>query len=175
MKIGVIGLGYWGPNIVRNLIASKNVASVVCCDVNQKRLESIKQKFPTVETVSDYKAILKNPSVVAVAIVTPVSLHYRLGKEALEAGKHVLIEKPLTDSVRTAEELVELAEKRKLILMVDHTFVYTGAVRKIKEIVTNGELGDILYFDSVRVNLGLFQHDVNVIWDLAPHDISIMD
>lgn len=175
MKIGVIGLGYWGPNIVRNFLTNKNVASVVCCDMNLKRLESIRQKFPTIETVSDYKAILKNPSVVAVAIVTPVSTHYPLAKEALEAGKHVLLEKPMTDSSARARELIALAEKKKLTLMVDHTFIYTGAVQKIKELVTSGELGDILYFDSVRVNLGLFQHDVNVIWDLAPHDVSIMD
>ncbi len=175
MKIGVIGLGYWGPNIVRNILTNKNVASVVCCDMNTKRLESIRQKFPTVETVSDYKAILKNTSVVAVAIVTPVSTHYPLAKEALEAGKHVLIEKPMTDSADHARELIAFAGKRKLTLMVDHTFIYTGAVRKIKELISAGELGDILYFDSVRVNLGLFQHDVNVIWDLAPHDVSIMD
>lgn len=175
MKIGVIGLGYWGPNIVRNLISNRNVAKVVCCDSNAKRLESAKLKFPAVETVTDYKAILKDPSVVAVAIVTPVSTHFRLAKEALEAGKHVLIEKPLTDSVKTSEELIEIAERKKLTLMVDHTFIYTGAVRKIREIVDKGEVGDILYFDSVRVNLGLFQHDINVLWDLAPHDISIMD
>ncbi len=175
MKIGVIGLGYWGPNIVRNLISNKNVAKVVCCDSNPKRLESTKLRLPTVETVTDHKAILKDPSVVAVAVVTPVSSHYRLAKEALEAGKHVLIEKPMTDSVKTSEELIEIAERKKLTLMVDHTFVYTGAVKKIREIVDKGEVGDILYFDSVRVNLGLFQHDINVLWDLAPHDISIMD
>lgn len=175
MKIGIIGLGYWGPNIVRNFFSNKNVASIVCCDISPKRLDAIKQKFPTVETVSDYKAILKDPSVVAVAIVTPVSTHFKLGKEALEAGKHVLIEKPMTDSVETAEILINMARQKNLTLMVDHTFIYTGAVRKIKSLVEQGELGDILYFDSVRVNLGLFQHDVNVIWDLAPHDISIMD
>ena len=175
MKIGVIGLGYWGPNIVRNLISNKNVAKVVCCDSNSKRLESTKLRFPTVETVTDHKAILKDPSVIAVAVVTPVSTHYRLAKEALEAGKHVLIEKPMTDSVKTSEELIEIAERKKLTLMVDHTFVYTGAVKKIREIVDKREVGDILYFDSVRVNLGLFQHDINVLWDLAPHDISIMD
>ena len=175
MKIGIIGLGYWGPNIVRNFFSNKNVVSIVCCDVNPKRLDAIKQKFPTVETVSDYRAILKNPSVVAVAIVTPVSTHFKLAKEALEAGKHVLIEKPMTDSVATADILINLARQKNLTLMVDHTFIYTGAVKKIKALVEHGELGDILYFDSVRVNLGLFQHDVNVIWDLAPHDISIMD
>ena len=175
MKIGIIGLGYWGPNMVRNLLKNHNVASVVCCDLNPKRLESIKQQFPSVETVTDYKAILKNPSVVAVAIVTPVSTHFRLAKEALEAGKHVLVEKPMTDSVLEAQVLIDLAAQKKLTLMVDHTFIYTGAVRKIKELVQQGELGDIFYFDSVRVNLGLFQHDINVLWDLAPHDISVMD
>ena len=175
MKVGIIGLGYWGPNMVRNLLRNHNVVSVVCCDLNLKRLESIKQQFPMVETVTDYKAILKNPSVVAVAIVTPVSTHFKLAKEALEAGKHVLVEKPMTDSVRDAQVLIDLAAQKKLTLMVDHTFIYTGAVRKIKELVQQGELGDIFYFDSVRVNLGLFQHDVNVLWDLAPHDISVMD
>ncbi len=125
--------------------------------------------------MTDYKAILKNPSVVAVAIVTPVSTHFKLAKEALEAGKHVLVEKPMTDSVLDAQVLIDLAAQKKLTLMVDHTFIYTGAVRKIKELVQQGELGDIFYFDSVRVNLGLFQHDINVLWDLAPHDISVMD
>ncbi len=175
MKIGVIGLGYWGPNIVRNFLSNKNVASVVCCDTKPKRLEMIKQRFPMVETVSDYKAILKDPSVVGVAVITPVSTHYPLAKECLEAGKHVLIEKPMTDSVERAEALINLADQKHLTLMVDHTFVYTGAVAKMKELVDRGDIGDILYFDSVRVNLGLFQHDVNVIWDLAPHDLSIMD
>jgi len=175
MKIGIIGLGYWGPNIVRNFLANHNVASVVCCDLSAKRLEMIKQRFPAVETVTDYKAILKNPSVVAVAIVTPVSTHFRLAMEALEAGKHVLVEKPMTDSVKNAQTLIDLAAQKNLTLMVDHTFIYTSAVRKIKEIVQIGELGDLFYFDSVRVNLGLFQHDVNVLWDLAPHDISVMD
>lgn len=175
MKIGIIGLGYWGPNMVRNFLTNHNVASVICCDISSKRLELIKQRFPTVETVTDYKAILKNPSVVAVAIVTPVSTHFRLAKEALDAGKHVLVEKPITGSVAEAQILIDLAERKKLTLMVDHTFIYTGAVRKIKELVQQDELGDIFYFDSVRVNLGLFQHDVNVLWDLAPHDISVMD
>ena len=175
MKIGIIGLGYWGPNLVRNFLANKNVKSVVCCDLNPKRLESVKQRFPSIETVADYKAILKDPAVTAVGVITPVSTHYKLAKEALEAGKHVLVEKPLTDSADDAIALVNLAEQKKLTLMVDHTFIYTGAVRKIRELVKSGELGDIFYFDSVRVNLGLFQHDVNVLWDLAPHDISIMD
>ncbi len=175
MKIGIIGLGYWGPNMVRNFLMNHNVVSAVCCDLNPKRLESIKQKFPTLETVTDYKAILNNPSVDAVAIVTPVSTHFKLAKEALEAGKHVLVEKPMTDSVRDAQVLIGIATQKKLTLMVDHTFIYTGAVRKIKELVQSGELGDIFYFDSVRINLGLFQHDINVLWDLAPHDISIMD
>jgi predicted dehydrogenase len=175
MKIGIIGLGYWGPNLVRNFLANKNVESVVCYDLNPKRLESVKQRFPSVETVSDYKTLLTNPAVAAVAVVTPVSTHYRLANEALEAGKHVLVEKPLTDSVKDGCSLINLAEQKKLTLMVDHTFIYTGAVRKIKELIQSGELGEILYYDSVRINLGLFQHDINVLWDLAPHDISIMN
>ena len=175
MKIGIVGLGYWGPNLVRNFLSNPNVAGVVCYDSSAARRESIKQKFPMVEIVSEYKAMLKDPAMVAVAIATPVSTHFKLAKEALEAGKHVVIEKPMTDSAKDAELLLNIAEQKKLTLMVDHTFIYTGAVRKIKELVTQGEIGDILYFDSVRVNLGLFQHDVNVLWDLAPHDISIMD
>lgn len=175
MKIGIVGLGYWGPNLVRNFLANQNVDDVVCFDSNPKKLESIKQKFPMVDVVSDYQAMLKDPTIVAVAIATPVSTHFKLAKEALEAGKHVVIEKPMTDSAKDAEKLLNIAEQKKLTLMVDHTFIYTGAVRKIKELVNQGEIGDILYFDSVRVNLGLFQHDVNVLWDLAPHDISIMD
>jgi predicted dehydrogenase len=175
MKIGVVGLGYWGPNIVRNLLANRQVSSLICYDANPKKMEHIKIKFPTVQTAPDYKILLKDPEVIAVAIVSPVSTHYPLAKEALQAGKHVLIEKPMTNSAAHAEELIALAQKQGLVLMVDHTFIFNGAVRKIKDLVRSGEVGDIFYFDSVRVNLGLFQHDVNVLWDLAPHDISIMD
>lgn len=175
MKIAVVGLGYWGPNLVRNFLATEQVDGVVCCDVQKKRLEKVKQRFYGVETTTSYDDILKRRDIDAVALATPVSTHHSLGIKALEAGKHLLVEKPLTLKTSDAEALIQKAEDQKLTLMVDHTFIYTGAVRKIKDYLKQGEIGDILYFDSVRVNLGLFQHDTNVIWDLAPHDISIMD
>lgn len=175
MKIAVVGLGYWGPNLVRNFLATEGVDSVVCVDVQQKRLEQIQKRFYGVEVSASIDDVLRRSDVQAVALATPVSTHYPLGMKALKAGKHLLVEKPLTLKTSHAEELVETAAANKLALMVDHTFVYTGAVRKIKEYLSRGDIGDVLYFDSVRVNLGLFQHDTNVIWDLAPHDISIMD
>lgn len=175
MKIGVVGLGYWGPNLVRNFFAAEGVQGVVCCDVQESRLQKIKKSFPHAEVTSSFESLLHREEVGAIAIATPVSTHHPLGMRALRAGKHVLLEKPMTTKVEHARELLECAAERGLTLMVDHTFVYTGAVRKIKEMIQQGEIGDILYFDSVRVNLGLFQHDTNVIWDLAPHDISIMD
>ena len=175
MKIGVVGFGYWGPNLVRNFQATPGVDGVVCFDSSEKRLQIAKQKFPTIETFSNYDDLLKREDVKAVAIATPVSTHFPLGIKALEAGKHLLLEKPMAESAEHCSTLIEMANKKKLVLMVDHTFVYTGAVRKIKEMINEGRLGQIMYFDSVRVNLGLFQHDTNVLWDLAPHDLSIMD
>lgn len=175
MKIAVVGLGYWGPNLVRNFLGINAVSGVIGCDKDPVRLEKIKVRFPEIETTLDYNAILKREDIEAVAVVTSVSSHYAIAKAALEAGKHCFIEKPMTATVAQAEDLINLAEKKGLKIMVDHTFIYTGAVKKMKEIIDQGRLGDIYYFDSVRVNLGLFQHDVNVIWDLAPHDISIMD
>ena len=175
MKIAVVGLGYWGPNLVRNFLSTEGVDSVVCVDMQKKRLEKIKSKFYGVETSSSYEEIIGRSDIDAVALATPVSTHFSLGMKALEAGKHLLVEKPLTVKTSDAEVMIEKADANKLTLMVDHTFVYTGAVRKIKEYIVSKEIGDVLYFDSVRVNLGLFQHDTNVIWDLAPHDISIMD
>lgn len=175
MKIAVVGLGYWGPNLVRNFLSIDGVEGVIACDMVPRRLESIKKKFPTVETTSSFDDLLQRDDVVGVAIATPVSTHYPLGMKVLEAGKHLLLEKPMAAKTSEAEELLEVAYSKMLTLMVDHTFVYTSAVQKMKELITKGDIGDILYFDSVRVNLGLFQHDTNVIWDLAPHDISIMD
>lgn len=175
MKIAVVGLGYWGPNLVRNFLATDGVEGVIACDTMQRRLDNIKKKFPTVETTSSFDDLLDRDEVVGIAIATPVSTHYPLGMKALEAGKHVLLEKPMASKTFEAEELLDLAYAKMLTLMVDHTFVYTSAVQKMKELIVRGDIGDILYFDSVRVNLGLFQHDTNVIWDLAPHDISIMD
>lgn len=145
------------------------------CDLDESRLALLGRRYPATTATADYKRLLADKGLDAVVIATPVATHFKFAKEALEAGKHVLIEKPLTSSVREAEELIEIADREKLTLMVDHTFVYTGAVRKMKEIVKSQELGDLLYFDSVRINLGLFQRDINVVWDLAPHDLSIMD
>jgi len=174
MKIAVVGLGYWGPNLVRNFSLSDNVSQVICCDLDAQRMKQIVRKFPHVKAASSFDDILKSDCD-AVVVATPISQHYPLGMKALKHGKHVLIEKPLAMNSKECEELVRTAEDNKLVLMVDHTFLYTGAVRKMKEIVSSGEVGDLYYFDSVRVNLGLFQHDVNVIWDLAVHDLSIMD
>ncbi|HEX8491228.1 MAG TPA: Gfo/Idh/MocA family oxidoreductase [Pyrinomonadaceae bacterium] len=173
--IGVIGCGYWGPNLLRNFAENEAAQLRWMCDLDERRLESLGRRYPSVQTTRDYKRLLADKNLGAVVIATPVATHYNFAREALLAGKHVLIEKPFTASVREAEELIELAERQRLVLMVDHTFIYTGAVRKIKEIVESGELGDLLYFDSTRINLGLFQHDINVVWDLAPHDLSIMD
>jgi predicted dehydrogenase len=175
MKIGVVGFGYWGPNLVRNFLATPGVEGIVCFDSSEKRLQVAKQKFPSIETVKNYDELLKRDDVKAIAIATPVSTHFPLGMKALDAGKHLLLEKPMAESSEQCRQLIAAAAKGKLTLMIDHTFVYTGAVRKIKEFIEEGRLGEIMYFDSVRVNLGLFQHDTNVIWDLAPHDLSIMD
>jgi predicted dehydrogenase len=175
MKIAVIGAGYWGPNLIRNFAALDEVDGVIACDRDAARLAKMRKMFHGIETCSDENEVISNPNVGAIAIATPVSTHFDIAKRAMLAGKHCFIEKPMTSNVAEAEELIELAAKKNLTLFVDHTFVYTGAVRKMKEIVESGRLGDIYYFDSVRINLGLFQHDVNVIWDLAPHDLSIMD
>jgi len=173
MNIGIIGLGYWGPNLVRNFLTQPEVKKVYGCDVKPERLKFIKDRFPSVELITDYREIVKGDAE-AVAIATPVDLHYKFAKELLENGKHIWVEKPFTATVEEAEDLIETADRNNLKIYVDHTFIYTGAVKKMKELVQSGELGDIMYFDSVRINLGLFQHDVNVIWDLAPHDLSIM-
>src|ERR1044071_8625378 len=175
VTIGVIGRGYWGPNLLRNFAENERAALRWACDVDARRLESVGRRYPATRTATDAGRLFADPELSAVVIATPVSTHFEFARQALQAGKHVLIEKPFTASVREAEELIELAEARGLVLMVDHTFIYTGAVRKIKEIVAGGELGELLYFDSTRINLGIFQHDINVVWDLAPHDLSIMD
>lgn len=175
MKAAVIGAGYWGPNLIRNFLSLDDIEGVVACDKDASRLDRMRRQFPGIETSSDHMDVIARPDIDLVAIATPVSSHFEIAKLALNTGKHCFIEKPITSSVAEARELVELAEAKGLTLFVDHTFIYTGAVRKMKEIITSGRLGDIYYFDSVRVNLGLFQHDVNVIWDLAPHDLSIMD
>ena len=175
LRMGVIGYGYWGPNIVRNFNTANGSEVTMVCDINQPTLKKIKKTYPQINVTDNIDELIKSPDVDAIAIATPVFTHHDLAKKALEAGKSVFIEKPFTYTVAEAEELVELAAKKKLKLMVDHTFLYTGAVRKIRKLIDDGVLGNLYYFDSVRVNLGLFQHDVNVVWDLAPHDISIMD
>jgi predicted dehydrogenase len=175
MKIAVVGLGYWGPNLVRNFLSTEGVEGVIACDMLPRRLENIRKRFPMVETTPSLEDVLVRDDVAGVAIATPVSTHYPFGMKVLNAGKHLLLEKPMASTTAEAEELLDLAYSKMLTLMVDHTFIYTSAVQKMKELITKGDIGDILYFDSVRVNLGLFQHDTNVIWDLAPHDISIMD
>jgi predicted dehydrogenase len=175
IQVGVIGYGYWGPNIVRNLHGSNCIQAKMVCDKNPAALARAQKAYPGVCAVSDPAAILQSSDIDAVAIVTPVWTHYELAKRALENGKHVFIEKPFTSNSTQAEELIELAARKKLTIMVDHTFLFTGAVRKIRELTESGILGDLYYYDSLRVNLGLFQHDVSVIWDLAPHDLSIMD
>ncbi|MFV1950513.1 MAG: Gfo/Idh/MocA family protein [Nitrospinota bacterium] len=175
IHIGVIGYGYWGPNIVRNFNGIEGARVIAVCDKSQEALNRVKKHNPNIKVTSDYHDIITSANIDAVTVVTPVSTHYELAKKAIENGKHVFVEKPFTTSVAQAEELINLAEKKNLKIMVDHTFLFTGAVRKIKEIIDKDMLGDIYYYDSTRVNLGLFQHDVNVIWDLAPHDFSIMD
>lgn len=174
MNIGIVGLGYWGPNLVRNFLVQKNVEKVIACDQRTERLDFIKTKSPSVLVTSSYEEMLRS-DIDAVVIATPVQSHFSIAKQALEAGKHIWVEKPFTSTSQQAEELLEIAEKKNLRIFIDHTFIYTGAVRKMKEIVAQGELGKILHFDSVRINLGLFQKDINVIWDLAPHDLSIMN
>lgn len=175
MNIGIIGLGYWGPNMVRNFMMNEYVQRVVCCDLDEKQLLKARRNFHSIETTKNPQDIFKDKDIDAVVIVTPISTHFPLAKEALNSGKHVLVEKPLTATAAHAESLLNLAEQKGLVLMVDHTFLYTAAVKKIKELVDSGTIGEIYYFDSTRINLGLFQRDANVIWDLAPHDFSIMN
>ena len=175
IKVGVIGYGYWGPNLVRNFMAAPGSAVTRVCDLREERLTSLNKLYPGIKTCNSSTELINDPQIDAVVIATPVSSHYELALAALQAGKHVLVEKPLASKSDQARVLIDEAAKRKLVLLVDHTFVYTDAIRKIRELIASGQLGDIYYYDAVRVNLGLFQHDVNVIWDLAIHDLSIMD
>jgi len=175
IRVGVIGYGYWGPNIVRNLHGLDNTVVEMVCDSSPKALARIRKAYPGINAVSDCNELLRSPKIDAVAIITPVWTHYELAKAALENGKHIFVEKPFTSNSDQAQELIDLAARKGLTVMVDHTFLFTGAVKKIGELVESGALGDLYYYDSLRVNLGLFQHDVSVIWDLAPHDLSIMD
>ncbi len=175
VRIAVIGYGNWGPNIVRNLHGLDTCEVISVCDKNAAALRRVSKLYPAVEVTTEFADVLKSPSIDAVAVVTPVWTHFELAKLALMNGKHVFVEKPFTSTIEQAQELIELAERKNLRIMVDHTFLFSGPVMKIRELVDAGVLGQLYYFDSTRVNLGLFQHDINVIWDLAPHDLSIMD
>lgn len=175
INIGVIGYGYWGPNLVRNFAEIPGAQVTSVSDFKPELLAKAQARYPSIKVTTDSRDLLKDPTIDAIAIATPVSTHYDLALAALQAGKHVLVEKPMTTTSEQAMRLIDEAEKRNLVLMVDHTFVYTGAVRKMHDLIATKTLGDIYYYDSVRVNLGLFQHDVNVIWDLAVHDLSIMN
>lgn len=172
--VAVVGYGYWGPNLVRNFSSTAGARLVTICDLEKERLAPVQSRYPAVKVTDDFEEVLRDPEVAAVAIATPVSTHFRLAMSALMAGKHVFVEKPIASSSEEAQRLVDEAARRRLVLAVDHTFIHTEAVRKMREIVEDG-LGEVYYYDSVRVNLGLFQHDVSVIWDLAVHDLSIMD
>lgn len=175
LSIGVIGCGYWGPNLIRNFHNIDEAQVKTCSDLKMKRLKHMKSLYPSVDITKDYKEIINDDEIEAVVIATPVSSHYSIAREALEAGKHVFVEKPLASKVEEGTELVKIAREKKLVLFVGHTFVYTAAVNKIKELIKSGELGEIYYITSSRLNLGLFQDDINVMWDLAPHDLSILN
>lgn len=175
VRVGILGYGYWGPNLVRNFsVCSKTEVGCVC-DISENRLAKLRSVYPDVKSTTNYNDMLSDPTIDAVAIATNVSTHFRFAMEALKAGKHVLVEKPFTATSQEGEALIAEAKARNLVLMVDHTFLFTPAVQKIRELIEKGEIGDLYYFDSVRINLGLFQHDVNVIWDLAVHDLAIME
>jgi len=175
IRFGVVGYGYWGPNIVRNLQGISQVEIGAVCDKSSAARKRVHKNHPQIYVTADAIEVITSPDIDAVAIVTPVWTHYELAKAALQNGKHVFVEKPFTSNAQQAEELINLAQQKNLSIMVDHTFLFTGAVRKIKQVVQEGLLGKLYYYDSTRVNLGLFQHDINVVWDLAPHDLSILD
>jgi predicted dehydrogenase len=175
VKFGVVGYGYWGPNVVRNLDRLETAEVIAVCDKSPSARKKIVKAYPDVLVTEDAAELMSSPDIDAIAVVTPVWTHYELAKAALLNGKHIFVEKPFTSNAAQAQELIELAAQRNLKIMVDHTFLFTGAVTKIKQLLDDGSLGKLYYYDSTRVNLGLFQHDVNVVWDLAPHDLSIID
>jgi predicted dehydrogenase len=175
IRVGIIGYGYWGPNLVRNFADTAGTEVAGVCDLRSGRLERAALRHPGVKTTTRVEDLIADPAIDVIAIATPVSTHFDFAKRALDAGKHVFVEKPLAATSDEARRLIDAASARRRVLMVDHTFVYTGAVRRIRDVVASGELGNVYYYDSVRVNLGLFQHDVSVIWDLAVHDLSILD
>jgi predicted dehydrogenase len=175
IKIGVIGYGYWGPNLVRNFAELPGATVAAVSDLDAKKLETVQRRYPALKTTTDFQELLRDPEIDAIAVATPVSSHFVLGMAALRAGKHLWLEKPMAETSLQARKLVDEADRRKRVLIVDHTFVYTGAVRRMAKVISAGELGRIYYYDSIRVNLGLFQRDVSVISDLAVHDFSILD
>jgi predicted dehydrogenase len=175
IRIGVLGYGYWGPQIVRNFHGAEDCQVAVVCDRSSEALRRVKQTYPSVAVTQDPSEVLTGTNVDAVAVVTPVWTHFELAESALKNGKHVFVEKPFTSTAVQAQRLIDLAIAKNLQIMVDHTFLFTGAVKKIRQLIREGALGSLYYYDSTRVNLGLFQHDINVIWDLAPHDLSIVD
>jgi predicted dehydrogenase len=174
-KIAVIGCGYWGNNLIRNFEELKEIELKAVCDFNLVAMARVKRRYPSVELVPEYQNLINDPTIDAVVIATPVSTHYPLARKCLQAGKHVLVEKPLATSSTHVLDLIELADRHKRTLMVDHTFLYTGAVQRMKSLIAAGEIGQLLYFDSVRISLGLVQSDINVLWDLGPHDFSIIN
>jgi predicted dehydrogenase len=175
LKIGVIGYGYWGPNLVRNFAELSEATVVAVSDLDPKKLETIQRRYPAVTTTTDWQELISDPQIDAIAVATPVSSHFELGMATLKSGKHLWMEKPMAETSLQARKLLDESDRRKRILFVDHTFVYTGAIRKMSEIISAGELGRIYYYDSIRVNLGLFQRDVSVISDLAVHDFSLLE
>jgi predicted dehydrogenase len=175
INIGLIGYGYWGPNLARNFNSNPNMELKSICDFSTDRLQMAGKLYPQVKLTKEANDLFSDTNLDAIAVATPVSTHFDLAHKALSNDKHVWVEKPITDKIEQAEALIDLASKKNKALFVDHIFIYTGAVRKIKQIIQNGELGELIYYDSTRVNLGLFQQDVDVVWDLAAHDISIMD
>jgi predicted dehydrogenase len=175
IRIGIIGYGYWGPNLVRNFVDAHGAEVAAVADLDRAKLATLQRRFPALAVTTDFQDLLNDPSIDAIAVATPVSTHFQLGMAALKAGKHLWLEKPMTETSLQAQKLVDEAERRQRVLFVDHTFIYTGAVRKMAEIIKGDELGRVYYYDSIRVNLGLFQRDVNVISDLGVHDFSILD
>jgi len=173
-RLAVIGCGYWGPNLVRNFNALSECELKIVCDINEKRLAHLKKLYPDVQLSKDINKIINNQEIDAIVIATPVRFHFEIAQKSLLAGKHVFIEKPMATSAKEGYKLIEIAQKMKRVIMIGHTFIYSPAVRRIKEIVSSGELGEIQYISARRLNLGLFQQDINVTWDLAPHDISIL-
>ena len=175
INIGILGYGYWGPNLVRNFAETSGVTVSAVADLDSKKLELVQRRYPAIRTTVRFQDLLQDPAIDAIAVATPVATHFELGMAALKAGKHLWLEKPMTETLIQAKELTDEAERRRRIIFVDHTFIYTGAVRRMGELIKNDELGRVYYYDSTRVNLGLFQRDVNVIADLAVHDFSILD